>query len=101
MLTGKFVRSYPKTGGSTVFVYQIDGTPEELKQVEEIKGDGHRLDSNTGKPLHFTAFFAGDKCNFQITENNKFVVDNSKAERLKSLVDQYGIDVAKLMLEME
>jgi hypothetical protein len=100
MLTGKFLRSYPKNG-STVFVYQVDGNEQELKKVEEIKGDGHRLDSETGKPLHFTAFFAGDKVNFTITENDKFVVDNSKFERMKSLVDQYGIDVAKLMMEME
>jgi hypothetical protein len=100
MLTGKFVRSYPKNG-STVFVYEITGTEEEWKKVEEIKGDGHRLDDKTGKPLHFTAFFAGDKVEFAITENDKFVVDNSKFERMKSLVDQYGIDVAKLMLNME
>ena len=62
----------------TVWRYSVNGSETELTKFEETQGDNHRIDESTGEPLWFTTRYAGNSTAFTITENGKFVADNSK-----------------------
>lgn len=84
----------------TVWRYAVSGSEEELAKFEEVQGDNHRIDEQTGKPLWFTTRFAGNETTLTITTNNKVVADNSKLEEIASMVEQYGEATARLYLSM-
>lgn len=98
-LTAKLKNSYRKTGDSTLrFVYIVSGTPDDIKKYEEIRGEQLRLDDNTGKPLYFTKRYVADNIKLIITSENNIVTDDSDVAKLQSLIDQYGFDVARLLM---
>lgn len=82
----------------TVFVYNVSGSDEELQKFEEVQGSNYKIDDETGKPLYFTTNYISDNVELTITENNKVVVDDSDFAKIKSMVDNYGESVARLML---
>lgn len=99
MLTAKFQRKYRKQiTGTTVFVYQVSGSEKELEQFQTAEGDNYRLDEQTGKPIWFTTRFIDDNIELEITQNNRVVAKDDELSKLQSLVQQYGVDVAKLVL---
>ncbi len=98
-LTGKFQRKYRKVGtGTTVFVYNVSGSEKDLEQFQETEGDNYRLDDKTGKPIWFTTRYVDDNISLIITEGGKVVADDSEMSKLESLVSQFGVDVAKLIM---
>lgn len=84
----------------TVWRYSVSGSEQELAKFEEVQGDNHRIDENTGKPLWFTSRFVGPTTALTITENGKVVADNSRLEEIASMVEQYGEATARLYLSM-
>jgi hypothetical protein len=99
MLTAKLSGSYRKAvTGTVVFRYNVSGTDAELKQFEDTQGDNFRLDEKTGQPLWFSTRYSGDNVQLVITENNRVVAENSDFVKIQSLVDQYGAETAKLIL---
>jgi hypothetical protein len=98
-LTAKFQRKYRKpVSGTTVFVYNVNGSEKELEDYKSAEGDNFRLDEKTGKPVWFTTRFIDDNISLVITENGRVVADDSEMSKLQSIVDQFGLDVAKLVL---
>lgn len=98
-LVAKFQRKYRKAlTGTTVFVYNVSGSEKELEAFEAAEGDNYRLDEKTNKPIWFTTRFVDDNINLVITENNRVVADDSELSKLQSLIEQFGPDVAKLVL---
>lgn len=98
-LVAKFQRKYRKAlTGTTVFVYNVSGSEKELEAFEQAEGDNYRLDEKTNKPIWFTTRYVDDTINLVITENNRVVADDSELSKLQSLVEQFGADVAKLVL---
>jgi hypothetical protein len=98
-LIAKFQRKYRKAvTGTTVFVFNVTGSEKELEAFQEAEGDNYRLDDKTGKPIWFSTRFIDDSVNLVITENGKVVADDSEMSKLQSLVEQFGIDVAKLIM---
>jgi hypothetical protein len=99
MLTAKLNGSYRKpTTGTKVFRFTVSGNEQELKAYEDAQGDSYRLDEKTGKPLWFTTRYTGDSVNLIITSNNQVVADDTELSKLQSLVEQFGPDVAKLIM---
>jgi hypothetical protein len=99
MLQAKLDGSYRKaTTGTKVFRFTVSGTEQDLKAYEEAQGDSYRLDEKTGKPLWFTTRYIGDSVKLIITDNNNVVADDTELSKLQSLVDQFGPDVARLVL---
>ena len=98
-LTAKFQRKYRKAvTGTTVFVYNVSGPQASLDQFQEAEGDNFRLDEETGKPIWFTTRFIDDNIELEITKNGRVVAKDDELSKLASLVSQYGVDVAKLVL---
>ena len=98
-LTGKFQRKYRKAvTGTTVFVYNISGSEKELEQFQEAEGDNYRLDEQTGKPIWFTTRFIDDNIELEITQNGRVVAKDDDLVKLQSQVQQYGVDVVKLIM---
>ena len=99
MLTAKLNGSYRKPNtGTKVFRFTVSGTEQDLKAYEDAQGDSYRLDEKTGKPLWFTTRYTGDSVNLIITSNNQVVADDTELSKLQSLVEQYGPDVARLIM---
>ena len=57
-----YLRQYvkPETG-NTVYVYTVDGTPEELAQYKSVQGSNYIEDRETGSVLWFTTKYAMNK----------------------------------------
>jgi len=102
MLTAKLHGSYRKPNtGTKVFRFVVSGSEADLKAFEEAQGDNFRLDEQTGKPLWFSTRYIADNVNLIITSNNQVVADDTELTKLQSLVDQFGADVAKLILAQQ
>ena len=98
-LTAKLVGSYRKpVTGTKVFRFNVFGNETELKQFEDAQGDNYRVDETTGKPMWFSTRYVGDNVNLIITSNNQVVADDTELSKLQSLVEQFGPDVAKLIM---
>lgn len=88
------LRSYKKAAkkvgakASTVFVYAVSGSKEELEQFKAAQGDNHRVDDD-GTPLWFTTRFAGENAKLIITENGVYA-DMSDYDAAASLAEQFG-----------
>ena len=101
-LKAKLVGSYRKPNtGTKVFRFNVSGTDSELKEFETAQGDNYRVDNETGKPLWFSTRYIGDNVTLEITSNNQVVADDTELTKLQSLVEQFGIDTAKLILAQQ
>jgi hypothetical protein len=99
MLTAKLVGNYrKKVTGTLVFRFQVNGTNDEIEQYKSCMGDNLVLDDTTGKPLYFTTRYVSDNVKLLITSENKVVTDDTDIAKLQSLVQQYGADVARLIM---
>lgn len=99
MLSGKLVSSYrKKETGTRVFRYAVSGSNEDIKAFEECMGDNLKLDDESGKPVYFTTRYVSDNIKLLITSEGKVVTDDTEVSKLQSLVEQYGPEVAKLIL---
>lgn len=90
----KFVRSYTSQKGNKTFVYTVSGTPEQMEAYKKSKGDFYREDEKTKEPLFFTTRYFGEKGSLVVTSKGEFVADTTEIDKLASLSDQFGIDVA-------
>lgn len=99
MLTAKLVGNYrKKVTGTLVFRFQVNGSVDEIEQYKSVMGDNLVLDDTTGKPLYFTTRYVSDNVKLLITSENKVVTDDTDIAKLQSLVQQYGADVARLIM---
>lgn len=95
-----FIRQYRKREtGNMVFVYALSGTPEQIVAHKKFKGKFSIVDEKTKEVLIFENRFHGPNCELVANEKNEWRVDTTKADQLKSLVDQYGIDIALTMIK--
>jgi hypothetical protein len=86
----------------TVFRYIVKGTPEELKDYAAVKGEKHKTDDILKEPLFFTVRYMGKNGKLRKTSDGKdFVADDTEIAMFQSLVNQYGIDVAKVIWEKD
>jgi hypothetical protein len=98
-LTAKLLNSYKKREtGNTVFRYLVAGTDKDIQQYTDCAGDNLVLDDNTGKPIFFTTRYIADSIKLIVTSNNNVVADDTEISKLQSLVEQYGADVARLIM---
>ncbi len=90
-----YQRQYRKSGtGNLVFVYNVSGTPEQLAAFKAAKGAHYKEDENK-VPLFFCTRYAGKVVELRETKDKtNWVADTSELDQMKSLVDQYGIDIA-------
>lgn len=91
---------YVNAKGKTVFRYLVEGTKAELTEYKAVKGEYHRVDEGTKKPIFFSTRYAGKKANLILIEKDEkkdFIVDNTEMAMFQSLVQQYGIDTAVFM----
>lgn len=99
MLTGKLVSSYrKKETGTVVFRYAVSGSKEDIKAFEESMGDNLKLDDESGKPIYFSTRYVSDDIKLLITSEGKVVTDDTEITKLQSLIQQYGPEVAKLLM---
>lgn len=95
----RYRSAYRKQDDPTVrFTYVIKGTAEQIKAYHDAQGDNLRLDDNTGEPLYFTKKYVADDITVVLTKDGKVVTDDSDIAKLQSLIEQYGIDVARLIM---
>lgn len=85
-----YLRSYRSKKGTPTFVYNVEGTKDELKQYKDSQGTYYREDSESKKPLFFTARYVGEKGTLLITSNGNCVPDMSEFDKQASLAAQYG-----------
>lgn len=84
-----FTRSYRSKKGNATFVYNVQGTKDELKAFKTAQGAYYR-ESDEGTPLFFTTRFIGDDGILLITTNGNIVPDMSAFDKQASLAEQYG-----------
>ena len=101
-LKAKLVGSYRKpVTGTKVFRFNVFGTEAELQQFETAQADNYRVDETTGKPMWFSTRYVGDNVDLIITSNNQVVADDTEMTKLQSLVEQFGVDTARLILAQQ
>lgn len=101
-LKAKLVGSYRKpVTGTKVFRFNVFGTEAELQQFESAQADNYRVDETTGKPMWFSSRYVGDNVDLIITSNNQVVADDTEMTKLQSLVEQFGVDTARLILAQQ
>jgi len=98
-----FVRQYRKrVTGTLVFVYEVIGDEATLKAYKESKGTFYIEDKDSKKPLYFTPRFAGKTAELREAKDkdNKltFVVDDTVAAQIQSLVEQHGRETAEILI---
>lgn len=103
MLKITFVHQYRKREtGKLVFVYAVSGTEAALKAYKERKGTFYIEDKDSKKPLYFTPRFAGKEAELREAKDkdNKvtFVVDDTVAAQIQSLVEQHGKETAEILI---
>lgn len=97
-LTAKLLNHYRKETGTVVYRYAVNGSAEEIKQYEEATGDNLKHDDSTGKPIYFTTRYVADNIKLRFTDKGQVITDDTDITKLQSLVQQYGVDVARLIL---
>ena len=89
----KLIRSYRKLNKNgqptTVFVYAVDGTDEQLAAYKEAQGDTYR-ESDDGESLWFSTRCVGDSGSLITTSKGTFAPDMSAYDKAASLASQYG-----------
>jgi len=96
-MKAKYVRCYKKADGNggtrTVFVYEVNGSADQLAQYKISQGDHFVEDEETGKALYFTIDFMGDNADLIITSKGNVVQDTEAYDKLASQVAQAGGDL--------
>lgn len=101
-----YLRQYIKQEtGNTVYVYTVDGTPEELAQFKSVQGSNYIEDRETGSVLWFTTKFAMNKCTLMFNQDGtKVFADMSEIDRLTNIANQtggvVGVEIAKQVAAM-
>lgn len=89
----KLIRSYRKLNKNgqptTVFVYGVDGTEEQLAAYKEAQGENFR-ESDDGEPLWFSTRCVGDAGSLIVTSKGTYAPDMSAFDKAASLAAQYG-----------
>jgi len=94
-MKGKFRNSYVSKNGNDVFVYEVQGTKDELAMYKETQAENFREDDVTGTPLFFSTSWMGDNVNLLITSKGNCIIDRSEFKKAASLVKQAGGDFSK------
>lgn len=89
-MKARYLKVYVSKKGNDTFIYTVEGTQEELAEYKEAKGEFHRVDDETGKPLFFNTNYVGETCNLEITTNGNVVADTSELKKAISLAKQTG-----------
>lgn len=98
-LTAKYRSVYRKEGDPTIrFTYVVKGNAEDLKRYTDAQGDFVRTDDVTGELLYFTKNYIADDIKLVITKDGKVVTDDSDIAKMQSLIQQFGPDVARLIM---
>mgnify|MGYP001004127354 CR=1 FL=1 len=101
-MKAKSVRNYKKSTGTTVFVYELTGTTEELARYAEIQGEFHIIDEKSKKPLYFTTRYVGENVNVLFNQaGDKVFPDTSEMDKVKSLAEQHGADFGALLVQSQ
>ena len=76
----------------TVFMYELEGTKEELAQYKEDREkDGNKFTlSDNGKPLYFTTKAFGQTGRIKRTINGHWLADTTNLLIAKSMAEQFG-----------
>jgi hypothetical protein len=89
----RLIRSYRKLNKNgqptTVFVYSVNGTDEQLAAYKEAQGENYR-ESDDGEPLWFSTRCVGDSGSLITTSKGTFAPDMSAFDKAASLATQYG-----------
>jgi len=102
LMTAVYLRPQLARTGTQLFVYKImDITPEQRTAYKAFKGDDYQEQS--GHPLFYTAKQGlGARINVKhyIDKSgaNQYIPDDSALVMFKSLVQEHGIDMAKIMM---
>ena len=73
---------YSKVRNRDLFIYEIDGTDEEIAQFKNVLGENYRSNED-GKALFFTKFYSGPKQTL-VLYNGKYMIDLKKLIFLES-----------------
>jgi hypothetical protein len=96
-MKAKYVRCYKKADGNggvrTVFVYEVNGSADQLAKYKISQGDHFVEDDDSGKALFFTVDFMGDNAELIITAKNNVVQNTEEYDKQASLVAQAGGDL--------
>ena len=89
--------------GNIVYRYEVSGTTTELENYKVSQGNNYVESDTTGKPLWFTARYAGESVNLIITGKGNVIADMSEIEQANSLIAQFpgplGDAIAKAIAE--
>ena len=96
MLTAKFHHQYKKNG-KDVYVYDISGPEAEKAQYKESKGEFARENEDTGNPVYFTGFYAGEEVPFKQSAKGSWFLDTSEMDKNAALVARYGGNLGQAM----
>lgn len=72
---------------TTVFVFGVTGTAEELAKYKTAQGEHYRPNPD-GEVLWFTTRFQGDVVKLNISAKGKVVADNTEMDKMNSLIEQ-------------
>lgn len=90
----KLIRSYRKLNKNgqptTVFVYGVSGTDEQLAAYKEAVGADNYRESDEGEPLWFSTRCVGETGSLITTSKGTFAPDMSAFDKAASLAAQYG-----------
>jgi len=110
MLTGVYYGKYKKTSESTgqrvsVFKYAVSGNETELSRYREVLGSQglpcHIEEYDEiykGRMIYFTTVHHGDTVDIQISKNNTIYVENKKALKLESQLQQIKDPLLKITM---
>ena len=86
-----------------MFVYAIEGTPEQIAAYKAVKGDKFREDKDTKEALFFDRRLAPNGSTIVQTEKEGKIdwrIDTTHADQIKNLMDQgYAYEHAKDMVK--
>lgn len=80
---------------STVYVYHVEGSKEELAAYKASKGDHYREDAQAGnKPLLFSTSPIPNGCELVKTSKGEFTADDGEYKQFAGLESKYGTTIA-------
>lgn len=89
----KLIRSYRKLNKNgqptTVFVYGVTGTDEQVAAYKAAQGTNYR-ESDAGEPLWFSTRCVGNSGSLITTQKGTYAPDMSAFDQAASLATQYG-----------
>lgn len=93
-MTIQFVRQYRKREtGKLVFVYNIKGTPDEIKAYQ-ASNPKHIVDSVTKEVLFFTVRFVGKTAEMLEGANKQWYPDTTELDQRANLEQNFSVSIA-------